>query len=243
FRALFFAAAGEKKSDKMSTCTIFGGKLVSLLALLGTAFMVGLSGALMPGPLLTVTITETARRGFRVAPQLMLGHALLELVLVVALVTGLAALLAYEAVSGVIGLIGGAFLLYLGWGMVKEAYQGTLSLTTAASEDQAIMGTGLHPIITGAVVSLSNPYWSLWWVTVGLGYVTIALGKGTAGVAAFYSGHIMADFAWYMAVAGAVAGGRKFLSNSVYRAVIGVCGLFLLGLGLYFIRYGYYIII
>jgi len=213
---------------------------VSLWALLVTAFIVGLSGALMPGPLLTVTVTESARRGFRVVPPLILGHALLELLLVVALVTGLAAVLAKEAVSGVIGLIGGLFLLYLGWGMVKEVYGGAISLTGDTAESRSASRKSLHPILTGAMVSISNPYWSFWWVTVGLTYVTMALKQGTTGVVAFYSGHIMADLVWYLAIGAAVAGGRKFLSNTVYRVIIGIGGIFLLGLGVYFIRYGYY---
>lgn len=211
---------------------------MSLSVLLVTAFMVGLSGALMPGPLLTVTITESARRGFKVVPWLMLGHAGLELLLVVALITGLAAFLAQEMVTGVIGLIGGLFLIYLGWGMVKEVYRGQISLYGAETEVAVTEAESLNPVLTGAVVSISNPYWSLWWATVGLGYVTIALRQGTLGVMTFYSGHIMADLTWYLAIGAAIAGGRKFLNNSVYRVIIGICGVFLLGLGVYFVRYG-----
>ncbi|MGE5379676.1 MAG: LysE family transporter [Methylocystaceae bacterium] len=212
---------------------------MTLTALLVTAFLVALSGALMPGPLLTVTITETARRGFKVVPQLMLGHALLELMLVMALVTGLAALLTRETVSGAIGLIGGLFLLYLGWGMVSEVYLGRVSLEAAAIQSQDAEKRSLHPVLTGALVSISNPYWSLWWATMGLNYVALALKQGTIGVTAFYTGHITADLTWYFVIGAAIAGGRKFLSNTVYRVIISICGLFLLGLGVYFIRYGY----
>ncbi|MGE5453588.1 MAG: LysE family transporter [Methylocystaceae bacterium] len=201
--------------------------------------MVALSGALMPGPLLTVTITECARRGFKIVVPLMFGHALLELVLVVALVTGLATLLTREAVSGIIGLVGGLFLLYLGWGMVKETYLGKISLSEAENNTQGVNRKAMSPFVMGVVVSISNPYWSLWWATVGLVYVTMALKQGMPGVATFYAGHIIADFSWYLMIAAAVAGGRKFLNDTVYRVIIGLCGLFLVGLGVYFIRYGY----
>ena len=46
-----------------------------------TSFIVALSGALMPGPLLTLTVGEAARRVLG-GPLIIVGHALLELALV-----------------------------------------------------------------------------------------------------------------------------------------------------------------
>ena len=87
----------------------------------------------------------------------------------------------------------------------------------------------------GVLLSLLNPYWSIWWATVGLLYITQALQGGTGVVAAFYSGHILADLAWYSLVAALLAGGRRFVSRKVYAGVLLVCSLFLVGLGVYFI--------
>ncbi len=50
-----------------------------------SSFVVALSGALMPGPLLTVTVGEATRRGFWAGPLIILGHGLLELTLVLLL--------------------------------------------------------------------------------------------------------------------------------------------------------------
>ena len=44
----------------------------------------------MPGPLLTATISESSQRGFITGPLMIAGHAILELVLVIALLLGLA---------------------------------------------------------------------------------------------------------------------------------------------------------
>ena len=71
----------------------------------------------MPGPLLTVTIGESARRGFSAGPLLVLGHAVLELVLILALVGGLSIYLTRTAVTHTIAIFGGAFLIYMGYGM------------------------------------------------------------------------------------------------------------------------------
>ena len=59
--------------------------MLSIFTIFFTSFVIALSGALMPGPLLTVTISESARRGFVAGPLLIAGHGLLELALVVAL--------------------------------------------------------------------------------------------------------------------------------------------------------------
>jgi threonine/homoserine/homoserine lactone efflux protein len=94
--------------------------MILFITLFVTSFIVALSGAIMPGPLLTVTITESSRRGMMTGPLLIAGHAILELALVVALLMGLAPLLKMEPVFIVIALAGSAVLLWMGVGMLKS---------------------------------------------------------------------------------------------------------------------------
>jgi threonine/homoserine/homoserine lactone efflux protein len=162
----------------------------------------------------------------------------LELLLVVLLAAGLSAFLTQSSVSRAIAVCGGSFLLYMGSTMAKDAIgrKVSLSLSTADSAPAGHLPTkGIGPVWAGILISLANPYWTLWWATVGLGYVTVALESGLVGLAVFYTGHILADAIWYTAVAGAVAGGRRFLNDRVYRGILVVCGLFLIGLGCCFI--------
>ena len=78
-----------------------------LAGLASTSFIVALSGALMPGPLLTVTVGEAARRGFWAGPLIIVGHALLELALVLLLLVGLGAWLNRPLILGTRGRPGG----------------------------------------------------------------------------------------------------------------------------------------
>lgn len=227
---------------------------MELVYIFTTAFVVGLSGAMMPGPLLTVTITESARRGFMAGPLLVLGHAILEGALVIALAVGLAAVLTKSLVSMIIAVVGGFFLIWMGWSMARDAYFDKVKLVDIGQDKKAVNADGkhdklsegskndsaasMHPVLAGVLVSLSNPYWSLWWATVGLGYITMSLKYGTTGMASFFSGHILSDLAWYCLVAAGVAGGRRFLSAGVYRGIILICGLFLVLLGGSFVYYG-----
>lgn len=207
---------------------------MGLLAIFFTNLVVGFSGAMMPGPLLTVTINESARRGFKAGPLIVLGHAILELVLVAGLMLGLSNMFKSPSFGAVVGIVGGALLLLMGFDMIKNAWKGTLSLDLKVTDRKALIG----PVLLGIVVSISNPYWSLWWAGIGMTYITKAWVLGIAGLGAFFTGHILADLIWYSAVAGAVAGGRRLMSDRVYRGIIGICGSFLIWLGVGFIRSG-----
>jgi threonine/homoserine/homoserine lactone efflux protein len=213
---------------KQATCN-------TLAAIFTTSLLVGLSGTLMPGPLLTVTINQSAQRGFWQGPLLILGHAIVELALVLALTVGLSRLLKRKAVAGLIGLLGGAFLLWMGLDIARSVWRGTVSLSLASAERS---GAQMGPVVAGALVSASNPYWVLWWATVGMSYVALALRQGPLGLGSFYAGHILADLSWYSLVSFVITAGRSFVSQPIYRGILLVCALFLIALSIYFIYSG-----
>jgi threonine/homoserine/homoserine lactone efflux protein len=198
-----------------------------LAGLATTSFMVALSGALMPGPLLTVTVGEAARRGFWAGPLIIVGHSLLELGLVLLLLVGLGTWLHRPVILGTVGVLGAGMLGWMGLMTLKASRRGRLEL-------EAQKASGLNPVAAGVLMSAANPYWLIWWLTIGLGYVMFSIKYGIVGVAFFYFGHIAADFAWYTLVSGAVAGGRRFLSDGLYRGFLAGCGVFLMGFGGYF---------
>jgi len=91
----------------------------SLVTIFATSFGLALSGAMMPGPLLTTTISESVRRGASTGPYLILGHALLELAMVAALLVGLAPLLTRAWVFAAIALVGAVVLSWMAVGMFR----------------------------------------------------------------------------------------------------------------------------
>ncbi|HAU31535.1 MAG: Putative threonine efflux protein [Desulfotomaculum sp. 46_296] len=228
---------------------------MKLLTIFLTTFLVSFSGAVSPGPLLSVTISESIKRGFRAGPLIVLGHAILEGALVIALIMGLASFLGSNAVQKVIAFAGSLILLCLGWLMLKnsrfveEQLTNSIKGSSAKKQDEK-QGKGrvFPPLFLketylfweGIFTSVSNPYWTLWWATIGLGYITISLRQGMYGLACFFSGHILADLAWYSFIAAMISRGRKFFRPVIYRRVNEACGLFLIGLGLYFIYWGLY---
>lgn len=90
------------------------------LAVFGTSFLVGLSGALAPGPLLALDIRESTARGFWAGPYIATGHSLLELLVVVLLAVGLLRFIEGGVAFSVIAICGAIFPLWIGWGMVRQ---------------------------------------------------------------------------------------------------------------------------
>ncbi len=202
--------------------------MLSLSGIFITSFIVGLSGAMMPGPLLTVTISQTAVRGWLVGPLIVLGHGILELSLVVAIVCGLGQLLAEPPVIGAIGIVGGFVLLGMGWAMLKDVRKVSL----AVEENRGV--SSLHPVWAGILISLSNPYWTVWWATIGLSYIGFSMKYGSSGISLFYTGHILSDFVWYVFISVLIHYGRRLTNDRAFRGIITACGIFLIVFGVYF---------
>jgi threonine/homoserine/homoserine lactone efflux protein len=208
-----------------------------MVGFLSSAFVISLTGAMSPGPLTTLAITEGARRGRWAGWWLALGHGLIEGSLVVAISLGLGSFLERPAVGAVVGVLGGLFLAWMGWGLVNGAWRGQLSLRAAVTaQAPAVSQLGLTP--AGVALSLSNPYWSLWWGSVGAGLILTALEWGALGLMAFYLVHWFSDLAWLSLMSFLTASGRGLVNERVYRGMLVVCGLFLLGFSAYFIVSG-----
>jgi len=205
--------------------------LLTLVTIFSSSFLLALSGALMPGPVLTVTVSESAHRGAVVGPLIILGHGILELILVLALLAGLAPVLSRNEVFVVIALTGGSILLWMSYTMFRDLPKMTLDMNVSGKKPRNL-------VLAGILLSLANPYWFIWWATIGIGYILFSFQYGIAGIIAFYSGHILADLAWYSIISFGIAKGRHLFNDARYRALIACCACFLLLLSFYFFYSG-----
>lgn len=202
------------------------------------AFLVGLSGAMSPGSYLTVTIARTMRRGPFSAALMLVGHALLEALLLVGFAFGLEKVLRLGPVMVALAIVGGAVLLWMGYLLLSGAARGTLAIDLEHAEGSAISAGHLSAVSQGALVSLSNPYWTLWWATIGVKLAADGLAIGPLGVLAFFIGHELADISWYGFVIGVVHKGSGMITPRAYSIIMGVLGAVLLYMGLRFIGQG-----
>ena len=193
------------------------------MVLLG--FVIGLTGALAPGPTLVATINASIAGDWTTGMKVSLGHAIVELFLVILILLGLATVaLPYTTV---IAGIGGIALVVFGILTIK----GSRKATMRTSEVQTIA----NPYMAGLVTSAANPYFWIWWLSIGSAMVIAGLEGGLALAGAFMVGHWTADIAWYSLVSTGVSKGKTLFSDTVYQKIMGLCGIFLIVFGVYYL--------
>jgi threonine/homoserine/homoserine lactone efflux protein len=209
--------------------------MLSFLGIFWASFLIGLSGALVPGPTLTVTVREAARRGTKAGPLVVLGHGLTEVAITIALILGVSSFMGDIRVRKTIAIVGGAFLAWMGLSMLRKFRSIEKEM---ASEDKVAAGGRFAPVLLGVTTTLSNPYWFGWWGSVGAAFLVASKQLGPKGIVAFVTGHISSDLVWYTVVSYLVSLGLSYSKGTWYRVVFAGCGAFLLVVAAAFIVYG-----
>jgi threonine/homoserine/homoserine lactone efflux protein len=195
---------------------------IEILYSLATGIILGYTGALSPGPVLFATIDASLKKGWIAGPLVVLGHMLIEILIATIIIFGLAS---YIAISNIfyIYLAGGATLVLFGY------------LTLRGSKNAAldrINGNASNPIFAGVLTSISNPFFWIWWLTVGNNFVLQGLQIGLVGASAFIVGHWFSDLSWYTLVSTSFSKGKKLMNQKTYRAILAACGIFLILFGM-----------
>jgi threonine/homoserine/homoserine lactone efflux protein len=94
--------------------------MLAYLTIFATSFVIAFSGAMMPGPFMTMTIGESAKNGPWVGPKMIVGHAILEMALLLALFFGLAPLFKKELFFIIIAIAGGAIMIWMAQSLFRS---------------------------------------------------------------------------------------------------------------------------
>ncbi|HZD44403.1 MAG TPA: LysE family transporter [Methanomicrobiales archaeon] len=174
---------------------------------------IGFTGAVAPGPMAAYIIGAARDRPLSSASLLVLGHGVLEVFMVAAIALGV------ESVPHMdwIAAIGSAVLFVLGF----QQYRSTGDMRASSHVDRS-------PLIYGLAATLSNPYWWIWWLTFGAGFLAV-----NPSFSEFYLGHISADLVWFAVLALLVAQGAGLLGRH-YKKVVKASGIAMMLFALYF---------
>lgn len=229
----------------------FANFISSFWIIFSFSFLVALTGAMAPGPLLTYTIiksVQSGKRGYLMGLWIIIGHAILEMVIIIFLLFGFSFVLQNVVVVRTIGIAGGALLIYFGLSIIRNVHKGnipTYFLNSANKPEQELqkeahstpkMNKGLdNPIIGGIVVSMSNPYWWVWWATIGFAFMVqfdVSFSNWPK-LLAFFIGHEAGDLIWYLFVSILSFFGLRYLNKKMYYGILVCCGIFMILFGIY----------
>ena len=209
------------------------------------SFLVALTGAMSPGPLLTYTIIKSAktnRRGYLMGLWIITGHAILEMGIIIFLLFGFSFVLKNIAVVRIIGVSGGIILILFGASIIRDIYNGNISTNFLDSRVEPNKEPGLienkgieNPVVGGIMVSMSNPYWWVWWATIGFAFMiqfNISF-KEWPKLLAFFLGHEAGDLIWYLLVSTLAFFGLRHMNRKAYYGILMFCALFMVLFGIY----------
>jgi len=195
------------------------------------AFLLGLTGALVPGPMLVATIDSSLRGGWLMGPKVVFGHMAIEFLVCLIILMGLAG--GAGEYSGIIAFVGGIALIAFGVITIRGTGGATIG------DVEAVEGVGdgevVSPVLAGFLTSAANPYFWIWWLTIGSGFLLDGLRGGVILAMTFMAGHWTADLSWYTVVSVTTHRGKSLLSDRNYRLVLLLCGIFLIVFGGYYL--------
>ncbi len=195
-------------------------------------FIISISGAMQPGPVTATAITMGVRNRWA-GVLLAIGHGIVEFPLMILIILGLGSIFQKTSSQIIIGILGGLALLYMAYGMFKA------SSSPAADQKGAKKD---KPLMAGIVLTISNPYFLIWWATVGLGLAITATNIGLHAFVLFTIVHWLVDLLWVTALSFASFHGTMLLGPAIQKRVMHVCAGAMLFFGLFFLYKAAYIL-
>lgn len=195
----------------------------SLGLFLLSAAGISLSGVMFPGPLTAATITK-GYQDQNAGVMIALGHAAVEFPIMALVYFGFAHYLVSPQIEKIIGLAGGLMLIFMGYMMFRvigKAVGDAIDLP-------------YNSLITGIIMTGGNPYFYLWWATIGIALIVGAVEFGITGVIIFAIVHWLCDLAWEQFVSVSVFKTRHLWTQKVQKLIFGICAIVLVGFGVWF---------
>lgn len=202
-----------------------------MLPVILSVVVISLSGVMMPGPVFAVTLAKSFKSPLAGA-QIALGHAVIELPVILLVYFGFAQIFENNLVQIILSIAGGGMIIWLGAAMfrnrsrvVRQGQDSTYSAFTA-----------------GVITSGLNPFFLLWWATVGSLLMVRFLEYGVGGLVVFTISHWVADFLWLSLVSVVVYKTHRLWGEKLQEWVFIATSAALAGFGLWYVISGFQIV-
>ena len=201
--------------------------MIGTLAQLGLGFLIGFTGAVIPGPFTLFIVTDGLSSGNRFHGLLAaLGHCVVEAEIILLIVLGFATL-GDRTPLCLLNMAGGLALVVYGILAFRGRDRDVLKEGSKLPMRSAFCG--------GITLSVLNGTIPLWWATVGLQQLMFALkSSALASALLWVLGHWAADISWYGFLGYSFSVGRgRFAGLS--KRIVTASSLLLVLIGTFFV--------
>lgn len=190
--------------------------------------VLGLSAGFAPGPLLTLVISETLQHDIRSGVRVALSPIFTDLPIIILTLSVLSQLSDFHNILGIISLIGGAVILFMGYE----------SMNPKSPAESDFSETEPKPLIKGILVNALSPHPYLFWFSIGGPIMSRAANLNIVAAIAFIGSFYVLLVGSKILLAVFVGRSKSFLNDTLYVYIMRFLGLVLCILSLALFRDG-----
>ena len=222
---------------------------MNILEFAGEVILLSAAGVLSPGPLFFTNLIYGSKKGAHTGIKIAYGHTIVELPLIIILALSLSKLSFVDLASNgnlkIIALIGGISITLFSLIQIRSII--ARKAIVADVDDTNNMNNNYFlkikserrkgPIIVGIIFSALNPFFLIWWSTVGLKLISdsILLFGIVMGILFTFFFHIWMDYAWLISTSYMISKGVSILKARFYNVLLFLLSIVLALYGLYII--------
>ena len=182
--------------------------MVTLVEFAIIVITISLSGVMSPGPLFAANVAYGLKGGIKTGLKMAYGHTVVELPLVVLLGIGVISLTTIPQFREITSILGALSLFVFAGLQIKSIIK-----------KPSIVFEGKHgPFLAGIILSGLNPFFLIWWFTIGFKLITDAIILYSfVGIGIMFAFHIWMDYVWICSIAFLSSKGKKVVSNKKYN--------------------------
>ncbi|QLH04861.1 lysine transporter LysE [Nitrosopumilus oxyclinae] len=189
--------------------------------------VISASGVMAPGPLFTANISYGLREGTKSGVKMAIGHTIVEFPLVILLGIGVFSLESFPEFRTIISIVGAITLFIFAFVQIKNTLQNNKNITSIPKHG---------PLLTGIVLSALNPFFIIWWLTIGFKLISDAmLMWAFSGILIVFFLHIWMDYVWLGGISFLASKSSQILSNRNYKIIMVGLSLLLVYFGIIFL--------
>ena len=190
--------------------------------------LISASGVMAPGPLFTANVAYGIKEGTKGGIKIALGHTIVELPLIILIGVGVLSLQIFPEFRTTITILGSLSLFVFAGMQIK---------TTLQNKESIIFKQKQGGIITGIILSAFNPFFIIWWLSIGFKLISDAMMMWAfSGIIIMFLLHIWMDFAWLGGTAFVAKKSSKILSNKNYKLIMLSLSVILIYYGITFMQ-------